>query len=504
MACYCIETGEEYAVKIVKIIFLANVCEEVRMLHECQGHPNIVSLVELLKDDKYIYIVTELIVGSELHDYKGTSVDDAKNLFNQLVDAVHFMHSKNIAHRDIKMENVLVSDSHPKIVTLLDFGFAARQRDDTLLTKTCFTLDYAPPEILVKVPYTRKCDVWSLGVILYILLCGVEPFRPDDESYIDDAKIMANIIKGTFTESYSWSKISNSAKDLIKRMLVVDPKDRLKIEDVMNHEWLVNFRKYYILPSTSTCSSYYTSNSTKALMNSRISELSDAYNEINENINNSNNLLICIDLDSNDSFEPIINNNNKEDTCNFTLNLSDDDENDKMFNDSVVSELWDEDFHGFDDFNEFKGFEISEIKMNNKLIDLIKNLSRPMYTTSMIGEKFKVDANVKTSKTTVKPKITTQVVKRNTRGRKVPIPIVIKDDSSSVPELKMKEEVRRTGRIRTPVITINPDDVLSWNDENEIKEVKPGKIRRGTKRRNEIDDRDWLTSRSKPTSKRKK
>lgn len=483
MQCYCKETGEEFAVKIVRSHI--NVNEEVLMLHECQGHPNIVLLNELLRDEKYIYIVTELIIGSELHDYKGISPDDVKFIFNQLVSAVYFIHSKNIAHRDIKMENILVSYSHPKTVTIIDFGFATRQSDDTVLTQACFTLDYVAPEILQNVPYTRQCDVWSLGVILYFLLCGDAPFRPHDFGSAEQNinQIASKILRGSYTESYSWSKIPKSAKNLIKRMLVVNQKDRIKIEDVMNHEWL---RKAKKIPATMTCSSYHSSITTKAIINSKINELSHAYDTI---IKES----LIID-------DPI-NNNNREDgsSSSFSLNLSEDDEKDTMFNDSTASDLWDEDFNGFDDTDDFIGFDLSEMKINNKLDDLIKKLSKPMYTTSIIGETVKTGRKVRETvnkiKAAVKPKQT-----RNTRGRKVieaviPIEIPVKTEETI--------ELRRTGRIKKQVVTINPDDVLNWNDESEINfdDIKPKKIRKGAKRRNEIDDRDWLNSSS---SKRRK
>lgn len=576
MPCYCRETGNEYAVKIVKSHI--NINEEVRMLNECQGHPNILELRELLKDEKYIYIVTELIDGTELHDYKGVSVDDAKHLFNQLADAIHFMHSKNIVHRDIKFENILVSNSHPKTLTIIDFGFATRQCDNTLLTKTCFTLDYVPPEILANVPYTRKCDIWSLGVTLYLLLCGDTPFGSDGSNDSSSSTTDKNISEttskietGSFNHSYSWSKISSSGKDLIRRMLVVNPDDRLKIEDVINHDWLANYRKYH-LTSTLTCSSYNTSTSTKALFNTKMNDLSNAFDNVLLKINRKN------QIESNQYVEEIINNNYKEDANNFSLIISDDDDDDTntvIFNDSIVSELWDEDFYGFDDSDDFYGFAINEIKTENKLQDLITKLSKPMYTTSMIDEikpieqiketkkkliveprarttrkvampkamPIVVETKVRTTrqslqevkvkakaraprKSTVTPKLTTEVVKRNTRGRKIiettipPIVIIPVEIVTPVQQViekiveKPKEEIielRRTGRIKKQVVTISPDDFLSWNDEGDItfdsiktKEdvVQPGRIRRSAKRRNEIDDRDWLTSTSKP--KRKK
>lgn len=547
MPCYCRETGDEYAVKIVRSN--VNVNEEVRMLNECQGHPNILELIELLKDERYIYIVTELIDGTELHDYKGVSVDDAKYLFNQMADAIHFMHSKNIVHRDIKFENILISNSHPKTVTIIDFGFATKQRDNTVLTKTCFTLDYVAPEILTNVPYTRKCDIWSLGVTLYLLLCGDTPFGTDDGSPSTDkniAQTTAKIESGAFNLSYSWSKISSSGKDLIRRMLVVNPDDRLKIEEVVNHEWLVNYRKCNNIPSTLTCSSYNTSTSTKTLFNKKMDNLSNAFDDVLVKINKKN------QIESNEFAEEIINNNYKEDANNFSLIISDDDDDDAtdtktvICNDSIVSELWDEDFYGFEDSDDFYGFEANEIKIEIKLIDLIEKSSKPMYTTSLMDETKNLELNIKetkkprttrtkapievttritrksvqttvevkptaraTRKSAVKPKATTEVVKRNTRGRKV-IPVETIEVPEVIEELIVEKpiekivELRRTGRIKKQVITISPDDFLSWNDEGEItfdsikaKDVQPGRIRRGAKRRNEIDDRDWLNSSSK-------
>lgn len=471
MPCYCIKTGIEYAVKIVKSN--VNVTQEVRMLNECQGHENILLLRELLKDEKYIYIVTELIVGSELHDYAGIPSDDAKYFFYQLADAVSFMHSKNIAHRDIKMNNILISNSHPKTVTIIDFGFAAPQCDDTVLTQTCFTLDYAAPEILETIPYTRKCDVWSLGVILYILLCGEAPFRPDNEdcSSAEHIKqITAKIMKGSFTESYSWSKVSSSAKDLIRGMLKVNPEDRLKIDDVINHEWLETFTKHDKIPSTSTCSSYYASKSTKAFMNSKIGELSDAYNNVSEKFYNSNRSFL-IESSSNESVEPINNNNKEEeeDTGDFSLTLSDDEDKVTVLNESVGSDL-DEEFYGFDESEVFYGFEDHE-----------NELSEP--TPVIIIESTEIKA--KTVKA-VKPKVT----KKN-----------VKSVVESIPEVEVVP-LRRTGRVRKQVIKIEPDDVLEWIEEKEVHftetELKPKRIGRVGKRRNETDDRTWAKNSPKP------
>lgn len=514
MPCFCLKTGHQYAVKILKSNI--NVNDEVGMLYECQGHQNILSLVELLKDEKYIYIVTDLIVGTQLHDYAGIASDDAKNIFSQLVDAVHFMHSKNIAHRDIKLENIMVSNSHPKTVTIVDFGFASRQHDDSMMTQTCFTLDYVAPEILENVPYTKKCDVWSLGVILYILLCGEAPFRPDNEDcstaqHID--QIAAKISKGTFTESYTWSKVSNSARDLIKGMLVVDPKDRFKIDDVINHEWLSTYPIYHKSLSATTCSSHHTSSSTKALINSKIDELSDAYNNVYGKINNSKKSSFVIETNLNESIAE--HNNNKD----FSLTLSDDDDdgnddlfnipvfNDKdiIFNDSIGSELWDEDFHGFNESDDFYGFEN---KMEKNVNDLTEN--KQQETKSLIIDKeikalttrsgrkiIKVnEIKVKPVKT-IKPKVVTTKVIVNKRNRKI------------VPEIKKEESVvglRRTGRITKQIIKIEPID---WIEEEEavsnvdfqVNEIKPAKITRGAKRRNEIDDRDWISNNS---SKRRK
>lgn len=211
------------------------------------NHPNIVNLVEVMKSGKYIGIVLEYASGGELFDYilqhKYLKENVAKKLFAQLVSGVDHMHAKGLVHRDLKLENLLL-DKHKNVI-ISDFGFVnSYNRDKSDYMKTsCGSPCYAAPElVLTQSPYEgRKVDIWSLGVILYAMLSGYLPFDddPENEDGADIVKLYHYICRTplTFPEY-----VSPLARDLLRKIIVPDPKKRITLNEIREHQWLAPYK----------------------------------------------------------------------------------------------------------------------------------------------------------------------------------------------------------------------------------------------------------------------
>lgn len=206
------------------------------------SHPNIIKLEEVLQNDKYIGIVLEYASGGELFDYilQHRYLKDslASRLFAQLVSGVHYMHSKGIVHRDLKLENLLL-DKHKNIV-ITDFGFVNSFGPNNELMKTsCGSPCYAAPELVItNEPYqARKADVWSCGVILYAMLAGYLPF--DDDPQNPDGDNIARLYQYITTTHLTFPEyVEPISRDLLRRILVPNPKKRLSLREVRSHQWL--------------------------------------------------------------------------------------------------------------------------------------------------------------------------------------------------------------------------------------------------------------------------
>lgn len=190
-------------------------------------HKNIVKLKDKFDTPSHLYLVMECCSGGELFDRivdreKYTEADAAK-VVRSVADALAYCHSAEppIVHRDLKPENLLLIDSSEDAdVKVADFGLAKMLTKDTLMQTACGTPNYVAPEILEGREYDEKVDAWSLGVIMYILLCGFPPFYDEN-----NAALFTAIKSGDFEfPSPFWDDISSEAKDCIKRMLTVDPK----------------------------------------------------------------------------------------------------------------------------------------------------------------------------------------------------------------------------------------------------------------------------------------
>lgn len=202
-------------------------------------HPNIIKLYEVFEDSRFLYLIMEECTGGELFDrildhiQKGKmySEKDAANIFKQLMSAIAYCHSNQICHRDLKPENMLYSTKEDNsLIKVIDFGLSRIVTEKQMKTKVG-TAYYVSPEVL-NGNYDDRCDIWSAGVILYILLSGEPPFNGPN-----DNEIYRKICKMHFEfPKEKWCKISKDAIDLIKKMLTPEAK-RLTAQEVLEHPW---------------------------------------------------------------------------------------------------------------------------------------------------------------------------------------------------------------------------------------------------------------------------
>jgi len=208
-------------------------------------HPGIMKMVDCYEDSDYVHIVTEKYTGGELFDKIIDSTTDggcfseaeAARIIKSLLEAVQHLHKNDIVHRDIKPENVLFeSNEEGAAVKLIDFGLSRRHRQgEALMSNPVGTAYYMSPELL-KGKYDRSCDVWSIGVVAYILLCGYPPFNGES-----DADIFGAIKRGHFEfPKEQWGGISIEAKDFIRCLLRRDPRKRVTIEEALRHLWMIS------------------------------------------------------------------------------------------------------------------------------------------------------------------------------------------------------------------------------------------------------------------------
>lgn len=203
------------------------------------NHPNVISLIQCFDCDSKFYMVLELCVGGELFDRivkkSFYNEHEARNCIRQLFSALEHCHASGIVHRDIKPENLLYAAKEPdETVKLADFGLAALVKPDEALQSACGTPGYVAPELIKRKNYSSPVDMWSAGVVLYILLCGFPPFYDDDRP-----TLFKLIARGAFefVQPY-WDQVSDQAKDLVTKLLVVDPSRRLTATQALQHPWM--------------------------------------------------------------------------------------------------------------------------------------------------------------------------------------------------------------------------------------------------------------------------
>ncbi|XP_066534648.1 ribosomal protein S6 kinase alpha-2 [Hoplias malabaricus] len=238
-------TSVEYAVKIIDKA-KKDPSEEIEVLLRYGQHPNIITLKDVYDDGKYVYLVMELMRGGELLDrilrQKGFSEREASAVLCTITKTVEYLHSQGVVHRDLKPSNILYVDEtgDPESIRICDFGFAKQLRaENGLLMTPCYTANFVAPEVLKKQGYDAACDIWSLGILLYTMLAGFTPFAngPDDTP----EEILARIGSGKYVLSGgNWDTVSDAAKDIVTKMLHVDPHQRLTAPLVLRHPWIVN------------------------------------------------------------------------------------------------------------------------------------------------------------------------------------------------------------------------------------------------------------------------
>ncbi|KAI9122264.1 hypothetical protein K1719_006953 [Acacia pycnantha] len=242
---FCLEkaTGKEFACKSILKIKLNtqedvdDVRREIQIMHHLKGHPNVIQIVDAYEDAVAVHVVMEYCAGGELFDRiteRGHYTEKkAAELGKVIVGVVEAFHSMGVMHRDLKPENFLfVSPEEDSQLQTIDFGLSVFFRPGETFTDVVGSPYYVAPEVLKKF-YGQECDVWSAGVIIYILLSGLPPFWGESE---------ITIFKQVLEEdldlvSEPWPSISASAKDLLRKMLVKNPKKRLSAREVLSHPW---------------------------------------------------------------------------------------------------------------------------------------------------------------------------------------------------------------------------------------------------------------------------
>ncbi|KAF4630663.1 hypothetical protein G7Y89_g7478 [Cudoniella acicularis] len=248
----CVEktTGHRYAVKIFtkqpgveERSKTEGLQQEIAVLMGV-SHPNMLCLKDTFDEPNAVYLVLELAAEGELFNWivmkQKLTEEETRKVFIQLFQGVKYLHERGIVHRDIKPENILLTDKNLHI-KLADFGLAKIIGEESFTTTLCGTPSYVAPEILEDSRnrrYTRAVDVWSLGVVLYICLCGFPPFSDELYSRDNPYTLTQQIKMGRFDyPSPYWDSVGDPALDLIDRMLTVDVDKRYTIDDCLEHPW---------------------------------------------------------------------------------------------------------------------------------------------------------------------------------------------------------------------------------------------------------------------------
>ncbi|XP_076641148.1 MAP kinase-activated protein kinase 2-like isoform X2 [Halictus rubicundus] len=245
--CYDKNTREKYALKVLYDCLKAR--REVELHWRASNCRHIVQVKDVYENtysgNKCLLVVMECMEGGELFERIQDRQDgafterEAAQIMYEICVAVKHLHDMNIAHRDLKPENLLYSrPDNTGTLKLTDFGFAKETHSKDTLQTPCYTPYYVAPEVLGPEKYDKSCDIWSLGVIMYILLCGFPPFYSNHGLAISPG-MKKRIRLGQYDfPAPEWSHVSTEAQDLIKGMLCTDPARRLQIGEVMRNKWI--------------------------------------------------------------------------------------------------------------------------------------------------------------------------------------------------------------------------------------------------------------------------
>ncbi|XP_033026700.1 phosphorylase b kinase gamma catalytic chain, liver/testis isoform [Lacerta agilis] len=254
--CIHKQTGQEYAVKIIEVTperMTPQQLEEVRLstgkeieiLRQVSGHPYIITLIDSYESSAFMFLVFDLMRRGELFDYLTEKVTlsekETRCIMRALLDAVSYLHTNNIIHRDLKPENILMDDQLN--IKLSDFGFSCHLKPGEKLRELCGTPGYLAPEILkcsmdeIHPGYGKEVDLWACGVIFFTLLAGSPPFWHRKQMLM-----LRMIMEGRYQfGSPEWDDRSDTVKDLISRLLQVDPEERLTAQQALQHPF---FQQY--------------------------------------------------------------------------------------------------------------------------------------------------------------------------------------------------------------------------------------------------------------------
>jgi len=245
--CLRRSTGQKYAVKTIeksKVTRRDHIQREIQLLRSID-HPGIMKMVDCYEDDDYVHIVTEMYTGGELFDKIVNNTtdsgclpeDQAAKIIKSLLEAVQYLHSKDIVHRDIKPANILFeSNEEGSSVKLIDFGLSRTHGlNDSAMTNQVGTYYYMSPGVL-QGKYDRSCDLWAVGIVSYILLCGYPPFNGSSDSEVHDSILRGNLI----FEKGVWKNLSNVARDFVSKLLSMDSSNIVSVEEALRHPWVVS------------------------------------------------------------------------------------------------------------------------------------------------------------------------------------------------------------------------------------------------------------------------
>jgi len=231
-------TGKKVAIKSIRTKFIKTklLMREIDIMKKVGNHPNILKLYEVYESKNFLYLVLELVNGGELFDQivaRGEySEKDASNIVRQIISAVAHLHANGIAHRDLKPQNLLCVSPEGDDIRMADFGLSKMFDQGEYLETCCGSPEYVAPEVLECKPYDKACDLWSVGVITYVLLTGCFPFWDKNNAVLYEKIRRAE---------YGWPaglEISESAKDLIRHLIEKNPEKRFAAEQALQHPWV--------------------------------------------------------------------------------------------------------------------------------------------------------------------------------------------------------------------------------------------------------------------------
>ncbi|KAG0321642.1 hypothetical protein BGZ97_010737 [Linnemannia gamsii] len=238
------KTGIVYAVKEVKKNEAFNAKVEASLEREIGilmsiDHPNLLRIRQVFNEEKHYYVVTELAPDGELFDQiidkQKFTESEARHIFRQVLYGVKYLHDRGVVHRDLKPENILVMDKETMTVKVSDFGLAKMIGDQEFHNTVCGTPSYVAPEVISRGAYGKGVDMWSLGVVLYICLCGFPPFSDD----LAPPNLRQQVLNSMYTfPSPYWDDVSDEAVDLIQVLLAQNTEDRHTVDDALEHVWM--------------------------------------------------------------------------------------------------------------------------------------------------------------------------------------------------------------------------------------------------------------------------